>query len=159
MKNQKGFTLIELMIVVAIIGIMATMALPSFQERVIRNQVKEGLNLADFVKEEVEDYYKANGKMPADNTSAGLPPGEKIIGNFVTGIEVENGTINIKLGNRINKNAAGKKISVRPAIVKGAPKVPIAWVHGYASVPEGMTVIGENKSDILKRLLPMNCRY
>ena len=67
--------------------------------------------------------------------------------------------LDITLGNRINKNVEGKTVTVRPAIVKDEPKVPIAWVAGYASVPKGMTVIGKNGSSILPRHLPVYARF
>ena len=158
-KNNDGFTLIELMIVIAIIWILSTMAMPSFQDQVIRTQVREAFNLAEIAQKGVEEYYKEKKSLPKNNAMAGLPVSEKIIGNFVSDVKVSNGVINITLGNRINKNVFGKIISIRPAIVKDAPVVPITWVYGYASVPEGMTVIGDNRSDILPRHLPVNCRY
>jgi type IV pilus assembly protein PilA len=159
LKNSYGFTLIELMIVIAIIWILTTMAMPSFQDQAIRAQVEEAFGLAEVAQKSVEDYYKAKKDFPKNNAMAGLPVPEKIIGNFVTAIKVSDGVINITLGNRVNKNVSGKIITVRPAIVKGEPVVPITWVYGYASVPGGMTVIGENTSDILPRHLPVNCRY
>ncbi len=154
-----GFTLIELMIVIAILSILTTIAVPSFQDRIIRTQVQEALNLAEVAQLGIEEYYKAKKAFPSNNLEAGLPPTEKIIGNFVTGVNIRDGAIDIFLGNKINKHASQKTISIRPAIVMEAPVVPIAWIPGYASVPEGMTVIGENKSDLLPRLLPMSCRY
>lgn len=157
MKN--GFTLIELMVVIAIIGILSTMALPSFQDRVIRTQIQEALNLAQIACQGVQDHYLANGTLPKDNTAAGLPAPEQIIGNYVTRVAVTEGVIDITLGNRINQNAAGKILSIRPAVVPEAPVVPIAWVYGYASVPRGMRVIGDNHSTAPARFLPMNCRY
>jgi type IV pilus assembly protein PilA len=160
MKNShSGFTLIELMIVISIIGILATMALPSFQDRIIRTQVKEALNLSEVAQTAIEDFYKNKGSFPENNALAGLPEPEKIIGNYVRSVSVTGGVINVTLGNRINKNVANKIVSVRPAIVKDTPVVPIAWVYGYASVPEGMTVIGRNNSNVLARHLPVLCRY
>ncbi len=158
-KNDHGFTLIELMIVISIIGILATMALPSYQDRVIRTQAKEAFNLAEIAKTGIENYYKAKKSFPSDNMATGLPKPEKIIGNYVKSVKVTRGVIDITLGNRVNKNVYDKIISIRPAIVKNAPIVPIAWIYGYASVPEGMTVIGTNNSNILPRQLPVNCRY
>ena len=159
MKNNKGFTLIELMIVIAIIWILTTMAMPSFQDQMIRTQVKEAFNLSEIAKHGIEEYYKEKKKFPEDNAKAGLPAPDKIIGNFVTNVDISNGVINITLGNRVNKHVLGKKITIRPAVVKDAPVVPITWVYGYASVPEGMTVTGKNSTDILSRHLPINCRY
>jgi type IV pilus assembly protein PilA len=158
-RSHSGFTLIELMIVISIIGILATMALPSFQDRIIRTQVKEALNLATVAQTAIEDFYKSKRSFPQNNAAAGLPEPEKIIGNYVSSVNTSAGVINVTLGNRINKNVAGKILSVRPAIVKDAPVVPIAWIYGYASVPQGMTVVGTNNTNISPRHLPVNCRY
>ena len=157
--NEKGFTLIELLIVIAIMGILATMALPSYQDRVIRTQVAEAMTMAEVAQKEVADYYKAKKRLPKNNAQAGLPNPEKFKGNFVTRLEVIDGAVTVTMGNRINKNAAGKSLTIRPAFVKGAPMVPLAWVCGYASTPGGMTLTGKNGSDLLPRHVPVNCRY
>ncbi len=160
MKNRQGFTLIELMIVIAIIGILATMALPSYQDRIIRAQVREALVLADLAKVAVQDFYTAtNGGMPKDNIAVKLPASDKIIGNYTTMVAVNQGVIELTLGNRINKHVNGKVITLRPAIVNGEPRTPIAWVCGHASIPEKMTVRQQNTTTIEPRLLPIECRY
>ncbi|CAN5492416.1 pilin [soil metagenome] len=155
--RQPGFTLIELMIVVAIISILATIAVPSFQDRVIKAQVSEGLALAEVVKRAESDYYAKHGKLPKDNASAGLPAPQKFIGNYVTEIAILDGAINITYGNRSNKNAAGKVISLRPAIVADARIVPIAWICANAGVPAGMTVLGINATSLPPHHLPLDC--
>lgn len=159
-NNSPGFTLIELMIVIAIIGILSTMALPSYQDRVIRAQIEEALNLAGFAKDSVEDFYQKTKKLPMNNDEIGLPLPEKIVGNYTTGLKItKGGVIDITLGNKCNKHIENKIISVLPAIVKDSPQVPVAWIAGYASIPDGMIIEGENKSTVLKRHLPMDCRY
>jgi len=154
---SRGFTLIELMIVVAIIGIMATFALPSYQERIIKTQIQEGLEIAAPVKAAEAQYYAKYKRLPADNASLGLPAPDKFVGNYVRRVEVENGAIHITFGNRINRNASGKKLTLRPAIVEDAPIVPIAWVCAKAKVPEGMNALGGNATDLPDHLLPLDC--
>lgn len=157
-KLQHGFTLIELMIVVAIMGVLATMAMPSYQDRVIRTQVSEGINLAAFVRESVQEYYRKNRRFPADNAALGLPPSSQIVGNHVSSVAVVEGAVVITYGNRVNRFIAGKKLTLRPAVVSGHPVVPIAWVCGNASAPEKMQVAGRNDTDIPATQLPIDCR-
>ena len=163
MKNakyncQNGFTLIELMIVIAILGILSVIAVPTYQDRVIRVQVSEGINLAEFVKQSVQSYYTKNHRFPADNVSAGLPEGGLIVGNYVAGMQVEQGAVVITYGNRVNRFIANKKLTLRPAIVEGHPIVPIAWICGNATVPGKMQVHGQNATDIPSPHLPIDCR-
>jgi type IV pilus assembly protein PilA len=88
MKQQKGFTLIELMIVIAIIGILAAIAIPAYQDYTIRSKVSEGLNLAGAAKLAVSETYDSNGGMPtaAGNVSYGLPSAGSIKGNYVSSV-------------------------------------------------------------------------
>lgn len=158
-RTNNGFTLIELLIVISIISILSTMALPSYQDRVIRVQVSQALAMVEAAKKDVQDYYGAKGTLPKSNANAGLPEADKFIGNFVTSVRINNGAIDITLGNRINKNAAGKVLTLRPAIVKGASAVPIAWVCGYATAPQGMTLTAGNNTTISARQVPVDCRY
>jgi len=156
--NQAGFTLIELMIVIAIIGILSTLALPSYQDRVIRAQVSEGMALAEFVKQSVAAHYSRNRAMPRDNGAAGLPDSKLIVGNYVNEVKVRDGAIDITYGNRTNRFLTGKILSLRPAVVPGHPVVPIAWVCASASVPGKMSAMGENSTNIPPSHLPIDCR-
>ena len=88
MKKQQGFTLIELMIVVAIIGILAAIAIPAYQDYTIRAQVSEGLNLSGGAKAAVTEYFQDRGVMPTDNTIAGLALPTEIAGKYVTSVDV-----------------------------------------------------------------------
>jgi type IV pilus assembly protein PilA len=155
---NRGFTLIELMAVLAVIAILAVMAIPSLQEKLIRDQVLEALPLADVAKAPVALSWALTQRMPADNDAAGLPPADKIVGNYVSSTKVEGGAIQITFGNRANHSISGKLLSLRPAVVADAPIVPIAWVCGNATVPDKMTVKGQNRTDIPNILLPVRCR-
>ena len=96
MKKQQGFTLIELMIVVAIIGILAAIAIPAYKDYTIRAQVSEGLNLASGAKAAVSEYYMDRGIFPATNAEAGVVPAATIIGRYATDVTVgANGTITV----------------------------------------------------------------
>jgi type IV pilus assembly protein PilA len=156
--HHRGFTLIELMIVIAILGIGAGLAMPSYQDRVIRAQVAEGLALADIAKQAIATEYARSGKLPADNASAGLPPADRIVGNYVSSLAVEGGAVQISFGQLSNRNLAGKVLSLRPAMVPAYKQVPIAWVCGQASVPPKMSAEGSNRTTLPGPHLPVECR-
>src|SRR6476659_2284265 len=91
MKNQKGFTLIELMIVVAIIAILAAIAISQYQDYVIRSQVSEGSSLADGTKTAVAEFYNNNGNFSSTQASYGLPVAASISGKYVLSTSVVTG--------------------------------------------------------------------
>ncbi|MCW5155901.1 pilin, partial [Burkholderia cenocepacia] len=106
-KAQKGFTLIELMITVAIVGILAAVALPAYQDYTIRAQVAEGLSLADGAKVVVAEYQDHHGSLPADGTAAGYSVST---GKYVTGTAIANGIITATFGWAANSNLANATI-------------------------------------------------
>jgi type IV pilus assembly protein PilA len=112
MKKQQGFTLIELMIVVAIIGILAAIAIPAYQDYTIRAQVSEGLNLSGGAKTAVSEYSMDTGNFPTDNPTAGLAAAASIVGKYVSAVNVgtTNGVITVTYG-----NAAHTTLSAGPA--------------------------------------------
>ncbi|CAM3448107.1 pilin [Parendozoicomonas haliclonae] len=158
MKQVKGFTLIELMVVVAIIGILASVAMPQYQMYIHRSEVVDALTFSTSVREKVASYHAENLGFPANNTQAGVPAPELLIGNRVTSITVEAGAIHIQLGNKSPKPLHGKTLTFRPAVVIGSVASPMSWLCGYDEPVPGMKAVGQNKTDIPNELLPSACR-
>lgn len=154
----RGFTMVEMMVILGIVAILALMALPSYQDKFIRDQIAEALPLADIVKAPAAAAWTATQTFPVDNAAAALPPAEKIVNNFISSVAIQNGAIHITFGNRVNAQIKGKILTLRPAVVEDAPIVPVTWVCGNAPAPDKMTVKGENKTDIPVGYLPFRCR-
>ena len=119
-KVQQGFTLIELMIVVAIIAILAAIALPAYQDYTIRAQVSEGATLADGAKTAVWDFIANTGRMPTNNKSAGLAAATSIIGNYVQQLNVAGGVITVTYGRNANMKIAGDTLLMSPDSAGGS---------------------------------------
>ncbi len=116
MKKQQGFTLIELMIVVAIIGILAAIAIPAYQDYTIRAQVSEGLSLSSGAKAAVAEFYQDSGAWPTNNTEAGLAPPLNIQGKYTISVTVSqsgsNAQIQVAYGDEANTNLSGATLQL-----------------------------------------------
>jgi type IV pilus assembly protein PilA len=149
MKQQKGFTLIELMIVIAIIGILAAIAIPAYQDYIVRSKISEGLNMAGAAKLAVAETYDSAGLFPDDNDEAGLPGAGSITGGFVTSITVSSvgdgtGQVEILYNSSVggNPTANGKKLQLTATPSEGSMK----WACASAS------------NEVVNKYLPANCR-
>ncbi|MBH6440372.1 pilin [Neisseria meningitidis] len=154
---QKGFTLIELMIVIAIVGILAAVALPAYQDYTARAQVSEAILLAEGQKSAVTEYYLNHGTWPSNNTSAGVATSTDIKGKYVKEVKVANGVITATmLSTGVNKEIQGKKLSLWAKRQAGSVK----WFCGQpvkrAATDADVTANGNGKIDT--KHLPSTCR-
>lgn len=139
--NQQGFTLIELMIVVAIIGILAAVAIPAYQDYTVRAKVTDGLNLASAAKTSVSEHYQTAGSMPADNAAAGIAAATDISSPNVTSVTVANGLVTIAYN--ISQMGTSVNLELSPVTSAGA----ITWVCQPSTT-----------NGVASNFLPQTCR-
>ncbi|HEZ6063077.1 TPA: pilin [Neisseria meningitidis] len=161
---QKGFTLIELMIVIAIVGILAAVALPAYQDYTARAQVSEAILLAEGQKSAVTEYYLNHGKWPKNNTSAGVASTPSDIkGKYVQSVTVANGVITAQMASSgVNKEIQGKKLSLWAKRQNGSVK----WFCGQpvqrndtTTTNDAVTAAPDNSNNgINTKHLPSTCR-
>ncbi|HEZ4650955.1 TPA: pilin [Neisseria meningitidis] len=157
---QKGFTLIELMIVIAIVGILAAVALPAYQDYTARAQVSEAILLAEGQKSAVTEYYLNHGEWPANNSDAGVASASDIKGKYVQSVEVKNGVVTATmLSTGVNNEIKGKKLSLWAKRQNGSVK----WFCGQPvtrndTATDVAAANGKTADNINTKHLPSTCR-
>ncbi|MEE9142460.1 MAG: pilin [Gammaproteobacteria bacterium] len=154
-RRAYGFTLIELMIVVAIIGILAAIAIPAYQQFIARSQITEGLGLASGLKPTVAEYFQDRGIWPANLAALGY--GTVPSAKYVSQVLVNQGVINITFGLQANTAINGQILSLRPAVT---PNGEVVWVCGNRAVPGAAVPAGVNATTFagITRFLPGTCQ-
>jgi len=140
----------------AIVVILATLAIPSSSGRINQKKLQETKELLVPFQEKIRLYYELTGGFPANNEEANFPEANKIIGNYMESMTVEDGALHIELGNKLP--VEDEILTIYPVYVEGEPSVRISWVCGLDEVPEGMEAAGTNKTSVTAANLPISCR-
>jgi type IV pilus assembly protein PilA len=138
MISQKGFTLIELVIVVSIIGILAAIAIPNFSTYRARAAASEGYSLFKSVKKNISQFYDQTGRLPSDNAETGVPHPELIRGKQVKSITVDNGAVWVQFHEKSQATLEIKDLRFYPVVAKNNSTGSISWISGSSQIQPWM---------------------
>ena len=166
-RKKNGFTLIELMIVVAVMGILASMAISAYQTYTIRAQVSEALSLAAGAKTPVIEAFSDTGLPPAGRPEAGMTSNATDTrGAYVESVEIDNGRVDVKFGGNAHQEIFGKTLSLTPYMSDTSGSGSFIWRCGRATAPAGTVILQGGgveaehyvDPDIPARYLPTSCK-
>ncbi|OUD14235.1 pilin [Thioflexithrix psekupsensis] len=164
-RPQLGFTFIELMTSTAIIGVLASVAIPAYMDYLLRSKAIEALTISQEAMRKITEYYAFYGTFPQDNAEAGLRESDHFYGHYVKNITVENGAIHLELIDskfKMNSEEEGNAmLTLRPTLTQEGTAFTgliLSWTCGYLNPLPHETVYGVNKTNANPNFLPLECR-
>jgi len=148
--HQKGFTLIEMMMVIVILGILSATSMPNFHP--LRDQARmiEAKTFANMYKKDVLEYYQYTGQFPLNNQAAGIAPANAIQGQYVQSVYIDHGEIHVHMKQKkLYEKEKHKTFMLRPVIRKGHVTSPVLWLQSNEAIPEGY-LLPRQKNDTIQ---------